>query len=737
MRMHLILAVMVSMVLATAAGCAEDRLNRISSLCQHLIDYAPTEADNELARQVINGIDPDIEAISDSVKMNKDGFLQITEGMTKASKFRVLLLYFIRQPVPRGLTDDELEMEVKDGKLKRQISTLFESRALGSCISVLEQMGPEHLKDIIPLVAGVYYTGRNPHSSVDSTWAADSQAELTRDILMAELASHCTAAKLLIAEGVLKLPEKTTALFRWSGKPSIDIPLSTTIVPSDIARLRALLSSPYGFYRMAAGKALDRLRAEKIPEDRQGLLSGVCYGPFRDNEDPDAGIYPDSDAVQRDLNFLSNLAHSVRTYGATKVLSDIGARCEPARLDCYPGAWISTHRANNAKEIENLIAMCAQKRVRAAIVGNEVLLRKDQTEDQMIQYVRMVKKGVKVPVTCAETWKVLLDHRRLVSELDFLLVHIHPYWDGIAIREAPSYVINVWRKLKKAFPDKRIVIGETGWPSDGTVVGKAVPSAENQGRFLTDFVRLASSSGVEYFIFEAFDENWKEKFEGNVGAHWGIYRSDGSIKKQNCTIVPAKDLGGHTIERPRRDVTARNAEGTLAIYTDWDAAQNSFFPSGWMGDLKDISLDDACRTAPRAGQTCIRVTYKPSGYKRWSGIYWQYPGNNWGKFPGYDLTKSSVAKLTFWARGEHGGEKAEFKIGGINRYPYRNTELPYQDSLGPLTTGVMTLTTEWKQYNILLNRQDLSNLIGGFCWVTNADQNPGGCTIYLDEIRIQ
>jgi len=131
------------------------------------------------------------------------------------------------------------------------------------------------------------------------------------------------------------------------------------------------------------------------------------------------------------------------------------------------------------------------------------------------------------------------------------------------------------------------------------------------------------------------------------------------------------------------------------------------------------------------GDKVFNVYTEPQ--QNWAGIYWQYPEENWGDKSGYDLT--GATKLTFWAKGENGGEKGEFKIGGINRPPYNDPSKPYQDSCGPLTTGAITLANTWKQYTIDLNGEDLSCIIGGFCWVTNNAQNPNGCTIYLDDIR--
>lgn len=172
------------------------------------------------------------------------------------------------------------------------------------------------------------------------------------------------------------------------------------------------------------------------------------------------------------------------------------------------------------------------------------------------------------------------------------------------------------------------------------------------------------------------------------------------------------------------------------VYTDSDAGGNHFISSGWMGDYQDIIINADCNNEPHSGRSCIEIFYsseKSLGYD-WAGVYWQYPQHNWGDIgKGYDLRGAS--RLIFWARGAEGCEKVEFKVGGINRPPYHDSKKLYQDSFGPLTTGVITLTQAWKKYTIDLRGEDLSNVIGGFCWTTNFENNLKGCTFYLDDIR--
>lgn len=166
------------------------------------------------------------------------------------------------------------------------------------------------------------------------------------------------------------------------------------------------------------------------------------------------------------------------------------------------------------------------------------------------------------------------------------------------------------------------------------------------------------------------------------------------------------------------------------IYTDSHQPTNHYIPSGWMGDYGDLKLDQDWKDNPHSGKTSIKWTYSAAATQgaSWAGAYWQHPANNWGNKPGgFDLR--GYSKLTFWARGEKGGEVInEFKVGGITG------EVMDSDSAA---IGPIELTKAWKQYTIDLSGKDLQKIIGGFCWATGRDVNPDGFVIYFDDIQFE
>ncbi len=176
---------------------------------------------------------------------------------------------------------------------------------------------------------------------------------------------------------------------------------------------------------------------------------------------------------------------------------------------------------------------------------------------------------------------------------------------------------------------------------------------------------------------------------------------------------------------------AESVEDVFWIYKDAKSTQNHFYPSGWMGDYGDLKIKVTCTENPHSGSTCIQWKYSAKGANGagWAGAYWQKYADNFGRMSsnGFDLT--GYKRLKFWVRGENGSEMfTEFKVGGITgEYPDTSCV-----SIGPVK-----LSKEWKEYEINLEGKDLTRIMGGFCWVATAKDNPTGFVFYLDDIRFE
>lgn len=180
------------------------------------------------------------------------------------------------------------------------------------------------------------------------------------------------------------------------------------------------------------------------------------------------------------------------------------------------------------------------------------------------------------------------------------------------------------------------------------------------------------------------------------------------------------------------DVSQKNEKSTIESDVKSEISiqplniENSFVPCGWMGDgelgKKYISFEPKCTENPHSGNTCIKISYSV-GPKGWAGIYWLNSDCNWGDEAGYDLSSRGFSRITFWGRGENGGESSQFKAGGVKDKKYKDS-FNYEPKLD------VEFTNEWREYTIDLESKDLSNVIGGFCWVSNT-----GGTIYLDDLK--
>ncbi|WP_340122980.1 glycosyltransferase [Methylobacter svalbardensis] len=255
---------------------------------------------------------------------------------------------------------------------------------------------------------------------------------------------------------------------------------------------------------------------------------GVTFDPMRKQDTQTSNTFPSEADIDRDLSLLANKVHAVRTYSVLKGLDKIPELAAKHNLNTTVGAWIDGNLEKNRQEIETLINVSHQNNpnIVRVMVGNEVLLRGDMTAEQLIEYIREVKKNTWRPVSTSETWDIWLKHPELVPEVDFIAVHILPYWEGIAAEDAVDYVFDRYHDLQKAYPNKPIVITEVGWPSDGQPFKHATASVSNQAKFLRNFLNRADAEKVNYYIVEAFDQPWKMSLEGSAGAYWGIFNAD-------------------------------------------------------------------------------------------------------------------------------------------------------------------------------------------------------------------
>ncbi|TAJ89540.1 hypothetical protein [Reyranella sp.] len=263
-------------------------------------------------------------------------------------------------------------------------------------------------------------------------------------------------------------------------------------------------------------------------------LQSVSFAPYRPGQSPLTRTFPTPDQIESDLKRLQGKVGAVRTYSAGENLETVPQRAGKYGLKVWHGAWLNNNEKENLEQINLLIdhANKYKDTVERVIVGNEVLLRKDLTANQLRRYIRQVKQRVSQPVTYADVWEFWLRNPQLADEVDFITIHILPYWEdepiGLERKEADGklaiekHLVDIYKKVQARFPDKKIVIGETGWPSDGRMRSDARPGRVEQVKFFSIFRSAAEREKFDYNVIEAFDQYWKARQEGTVGAAWGL-----------------------------------------------------------------------------------------------------------------------------------------------------------------------------------------------------------------------
>ena len=279
-------------------------------------------------------------------------------------------------------------------------------------------------------------------------------------------------------------------------------------------------------------------------------LSCVSYSPFHyEGQTPlDSSLSISEAQIAADLSALSAQFACVRTYSVSQGLDVVPRLAQKLGMQVILGIWIGRNDIDNQKEIA-IGAQLAQQyptTIRALIMGNEVLLRREQTPKRLREYLQQIKHLTPVmPISYADSWDFWLRYQHELKDVvTFATVHILPFWDDdtVAVDKAADYVGATYRRIQAELHDLPVLIGETGWPSYGRQRQDAESSLLNQARFIREFAVLAQTHNIPYNIIEAFDQPWKRHSEGAVGGYWGMQTADGDSKFQlHGTVAEAPE----------------------------------------------------------------------------------------------------------------------------------------------------------------------------------------------------
>ncbi|QNK03836.1 glycosyltransferase [Dyella telluris] len=280
------------------------------------------------------------------------------------------------------------------------------------------------------------------------------------------------------------------------------------------------------------------------PEDWKGPIGGFALSAFQRYQNPLKNDFPSDDEIDGDLKLLRHYTSRIRTY-STLQNPQVYRLAEKNGLEVMAGAWIDRRLDNNEKEIETLIAQARRypNSINRVVVGNEVLFRNDIPPEQLMAYADRVRAAIHQPVTIAEPWHIWAKYPELAEHVDFITVHLFPYWNGIAavsnsntstdpLARFPAVrdALESYEALRRLYPNKPIVIGEIGWPSNGDRYMYADPSVSNEAIFLRTWFNEAKKRNIDYYVMEAFDQPWKEALSGRTEAYWGMFNADRQLK---------------------------------------------------------------------------------------------------------------------------------------------------------------------------------------------------------------
>ncbi len=308
--------------------------------------------------------------------------------------------------------------------------------------------------------------------------------------------------------------------------------------PGHIACLLLSLFSLYAWY------SLNRPQAGGVTMP-PGKFHSFSYTPYRNGQGPMDKGFPSPADIAQDLALIAHEADGIRTYAALEgtpaqtaarlaAHQDIAALAKTAGLKMWLGIWLGSDAARNRAEMAAGIAEANAHphTVTRVVVGNEVLLRRDLSANDLIADIDYVRARVKQPVAYADVPSFWRKFPQVAQHVDVVMIHILPYWENhpMGVSQALASVDSTITDFKTLFPGKKISVGETGWPSRGRWRGPAAPSRVNEAVYLRRFATLAARDKVDYNIIEAFDQTWKYRQEGVAGANWGIWTARRTLK---------------------------------------------------------------------------------------------------------------------------------------------------------------------------------------------------------------
>jgi exo-beta-1,3-glucanase (GH17 family) len=259
-------------------------------------------------------------------------------------------------------------------------------------------------------------------------------------------------------------------------------------------------------------------------------MHGLCFSLYEDGQKP--GDFISEEQVRRRMKIIAPYTKWIRSFSCTEGNEYIPKVAREFGIKTLVGAWLGNDPDLNKKEIEGLIELANLGYVDIAAVGNEVMYRKDLTEDELLDFIAKVKSEIpaSIPVGYVDAYYEFTIKPRITAVCDVILTNCYPYWEGSAVEHSLIHMKSMFHQARAAANDKKVIITETGWPSKGESFKESHPSEQNAIKYFIDSQIWSKEEKIDIFYFSSFDESWKVGAEGEVGAYWGIWDKNEKLK---------------------------------------------------------------------------------------------------------------------------------------------------------------------------------------------------------------
>ncbi len=259
-------------------------------------------------------------------------------------------------------------------------------------------------------------------------------------------------------------------------------------------------------------------------------MHGLCFSPYEEGQGP--GHQISEEQIRRRMKIIKPYTKWIRSFSCTDGNEAIPRIAHEFGIKTLVGAWLGDDPEINKREIAGLIKLAKEGYVNIAAVGNEVMYRKDLSEDELLAFMHQVKAAIpEIPIGYVDAYYEFSNRPRITEACDVILANCYPFWEGCSLEYSLIYMKEMYNQAVKAGKGKKVIISETGWPSMGGSFQGSHPSFPNAMKYFINTQLWSKEDDIDIFYFSSFDESWKVGSEGDVGAYWGLWDKDGKLKK--------------------------------------------------------------------------------------------------------------------------------------------------------------------------------------------------------------